>query len=605
MARPLHRLRRLARRALTLLHSPPTRLCYSSGYRFEVPGGLHDPDRAARVMSFLEHEGLLLSGRLHKPTPASFEELRLVHDDAYLERLQRPGGLDPLFGYRLPDPTEQAMLGVQREMTGGTIQALRKALAQRSAAANLGGGLHHAHRDRGQGFCAFNDLAVAIRVARREGFAGRVLVIDLDLHDGDGTRALFASDPSVHTYSVHNQPWDEAAAIESTSIALGSAVDDARYLRTLRDTLPDLLQRFAPDLVIYLAGTDPASDDLLGDWNISDDGMVERDQWVAGLALARNLPLVVTLGGGYGESSWRHSARFLAWLVSGRRFEPPTTEELVVDRLRDLVHDVSAADLRGDVEDEPLFDASDLFGSLGQTAAETRFLGYYSVSGIELGLERLGLLQRLRELGFAAPRVELELAPEPSHTLRIFGTPPRGDLLFELRAHRDRRTIPGAELLAIDWLLLQNPRAHFAPGRPALPGQTHPGLGLLRETMGTLVLMCERLHLDGIVFTPSHYHLAIQARGRMCFLDPAAEGVFDAIGAALAGQPLARATRLADAAALRDRASGERIGWKPAAMVAPVSVALETWFASDAYRAAVEAARPELDLDPVIAAEAS
>lgn len=605
MARPLGFVRRLVRRARVLLHRPAARLLYSAGYRFEVPGGLHDPQRAARVTSFLQHEGLLIARRLHRPVPATFDELRLVHDDAYLERLQLPGGLDPLFGYRLPDAAEQAMLAVQREMTGGTIQALRHALAHRSVAANLGGGLHHAHRDRGQGFCAFNDLAVAIRVARREGFSGRILVVDLDLHDGDGTRALFADDPSVHTYSVHNQPWDDAEALESTALALGSSVDDALYLRTLRETLPTLLRRFEPELVVYLAGADPAEDDLLGDWKISPEAMLERDRWVSERVFERSLPLVVTLGGGYGESSWRHSARFLAWLISGRRFEPPTTEELVVDHLRDLVHDVTAAELRGESEEEPLFDASDLIGGLGQAVAETRFLGYYSTSGIELGLERLGLLQRLRELGYPTPRLELELAPEPSQTLRIFGTPPRGDLLFELRAHRDRRTIPGAELLAIDWLLLQNPRARFAPGRPALPGQTHPGLGLLRETMATLVLVCERLHLDGIVFTPSHYHLASQARGRMCFLDPAAEGLFSAVTKALAGQPLARATRLADAAALRDRATGERVGWRPAAMVAPVSAALEAWFASDAYRMAAEAARPDLELDPVSAAAAS
>lgn len=587
-------LHRVMRRAQTLLHAPRVEVVFSPGYRFEVPGGLHDPRRAMRIRSFLRREGLLLGRRVHRPRPATFDELRLVHDDDYLERLQRPGGLEPLFGYRLPDGAEQAMLAVQREMTGGTLLALRRALASRAVAANLGGGLHHAHRDRGHGFCAFNDLAVAIHAVRRDGFAGRVLIVDLDLHDGDGTRSLFAEDATVHTYSVHNQPWSEARGIETTAIALGTDVDDGRYLATLRATLPDLFARFAPALVVYLAGADPATDDLLGDWKISERGMLERDRYVTELASTRHLPLVVTLGGGYGEASWRHSARFLAWLVSGLEIEPPTTEELLVDRFRDLVHHVSPRELRGDAEEEPLLTERDLFGGFGEIATETRFLGYYSASGLELGLERLGLLPRLRALGFAEPHLELELARPPSHTLRVFGDRSRRELLFELRARRDRRTVPGAELLAIDWLLLQNPRARFAPGRPPLPGQTHPGLGLLRETMAALVLVCDRLRLDGIVFTPSHYHLAIQARGQMRFLDPAAEGLFRAVVQALEGQPLARATLLADEGALRDIASGAVVRWQPAVMVLPVSSALKEWFASEAYAEAAATAQPTI-----------
>ena len=119
-------------------------------------------------------------------------------------------------------------------MTGGTLLAAQLARASGGIAVNLGGGFHHAHRDRGRGFCIFNDVAVAILAQRAHGFRGRILVIDLDLHDGDGTRTIFAADPTVHTYSVHNQNWDDRPAVETTVIPLGPGVDDARYMATLQ-----------------------------------------------------------------------------------------------------------------------------------------------------------------------------------------------------------------------------------------------------------------------------------------------------------------------------------------------------------------------------------
>ena len=563
-------------------------LVIAPGYRYALPGGLLDAERSTRIFSFLRHAGLVLRRRLHRPHPASFAELRAAHDDDYLERLQRPGALTPVVGFAIPDRAEQALLAVEREMTGGTILATRLARTSGGCAVNLGGGFHHAHRDRGRGFCILNDVAVAIRAQRALGFAGRILVVDLDLHDGDGTRSIFADDPTVHTYSVHNQNWDDRPAVETTVLPLGPGIDDAHYLATLSSTLPALFDRFRPELVIYLCGADPAADDALGDWRVSAAGMLERDQLVTGLARHRHLPLVVTLAGGYGDSAWRYLARYLSWLLSGRVLEPPTTEDLIIDRFRDLVQSFSVGELRGSADEEPLLTEADLGGGQGLASPETRLLGFYSLSGIELALERLGHMARLREIGFENPEVEFDFSAS-GQTLRIFGSRGRRELVLEMRLRRDRRTIPGEELLAIDWLLLQNPRARFTPARPALPGQTFPGLGMLRETMAATMLICDRLQLSGILVTPSHFHAVQQAHGQLRFLDPQREGLFRSFRKALEDLALGEATRAASAGRLRNTSTGETVRWPPSPMILPVKATLRQRLESPEYeRAAAE-----------------
>ncbi len=141
-------------------------------------------------------------------------------------------------------------------------------------------------------------------------------------------------------------------------------------------------------------------------------------------------------------------------------------------------------------------------------------------------LERSGFFDRLRDMGFAHPNLELHLE-EAGHTLRIFGDPAQRELLCELRLQRDRHTFGGFELLSVEWLLLQNPRGRFTPKRPALPGQKHPGLGLLDDVVALLIVACDRLHLDGLVFVPSQFHIAAYGRSHMKFVKPATQQRFE------------------------------------------------------------------------------
>ena len=174
-----------------------------------------DRARARKVLGHLDAEGWLAGGDIITPRRVSAHQLLRAHNASYLSKLDTPEGMARVFGVDgMPARDAEGYLEAQRWATGGTVEAARCALKMRGrggVVVNLGGGFHHAHRDHGHGFCAFNDVAVAIASLRAHGFAGRVLIVDLDLHHGDGTRRLFAADDRVVTCSIHAVPWDEGA----------------------------------------------------------------------------------------------------------------------------------------------------------------------------------------------------------------------------------------------------------------------------------------------------------------------------------------------------------------------------------------------------------
>ena len=605
----LQRLRRGRRRLGGWLRGPSLELVYSERYQLDLPG--NDALRGERILSALDSAGLLHPRAVHRAELAPFRELRRVHTDAYLDSLSRPDGLLEVFGLELPDhAVERAMAG-QRAMVGGTALASHLALSSGRLAANLGGGLHHAFAGKGERFCIFNDVAVAIAGLRAEGFAEPILVVDLDLHDDDGTRSIFAGDRSVHTFSVHNRTTTEIRGATATVVELGGSVDDATYLETIGRRLPSAFAAAQPALVFYLAGCDPAADDAIGDWRISPAGMLRRDRLVIELARRRErrVPVVILLAGGYGQHAWRYSARFFSSLrPGGQAIEPPTTAEVTLTRYRRLAGEPPAGepfapadrrmhrgkDRRAPVRrknrsapGDALWELSveDLLPNLGGPQRPRRLLGACSRQQLELMLERTGLLERLRQLGFPRPVLEFDLEHAGGETVRVLAGPDdRDELLAELRLRIDRRSAPGLAMLRIEWLLLQNPREPFTPARPRLPGQEHPGLGMLRDVIALLVVTCERLQLDGVLWVPAHFHTAAQGRRAGSFLDPEDEGTFRALERAVAGLPLPVAAFAVEQGRVIDDATGEPFVWRPMPVVVPVSDRLRRQLAGEEHQ---------------------
>ena len=265
-------------------------------------------------------DGTVRAADLIEPAPACLDDLRLVHTAEYLAALEA-GTLEPAAVRRIGVPWSPALWRRSRLAAQGTLEAARAALAD-GLAANLAGGTHHAFAGHGEGFCVLNDVAVAIRVLQRDSRLRRALVVDLDVHQGNGTAAIFEGDADVFTFSMHGERNYPARKMRSTlDVALADGTGDEEYLELLAGHLADILGRFAPEIVFYLAGVDPVRGDRYGRLALSDDGLRRRDRHVLETCRSRGLPVVVTIAGGYAPTPARtaelhahvfHEARRLA-----------------------------------------------------------------------------------------------------------------------------------------------------------------------------------------------------------------------------------------------------------------------------------------------------
>ena len=269
------------------------------------------PSKNAAVRDLLLARGDGVTWHMPDPMPRAWVEA--VHDPEYVAEVAEarvPSAKERRIGFAVtPLVARRAFV-----VPGGTYLAAR--LAENGGfAANTAGGSHHALADTGAGYCVFNDLAIAAVRLAEEG--RRVLVVDCDVHQGDGTASLTAGRVDVATYSIHAERNFPARKARSTlDVALPDGVDDDGYMAALDATLPAMIDDFAPDIILYQAGVDPWAGDRLGRLALTREGLVRRDRWVAGLARDRRLPIASTLGGGYGtdmaEIAERHVASILA-----------------------------------------------------------------------------------------------------------------------------------------------------------------------------------------------------------------------------------------------------------------------------------------------------
>lgn len=236
---------------------------------------------------------------LIEPDAASIEDLQRVHCRDYIARMHEGRATEAELR-RIGFPWSVAMVERSRRSSGGTIGALTSALRGDGVAVNLAGGTHHAAFDRGGGYCVFNDSVVAARHVQAAGLADRLLVVDLDVHQGDGTAALCAKDPTIHTFSMHAaRNYPAVKPPSDLDVALPDGTDDAAYLDLLDHHLPRAIAAARPDALIYLAGADPFEGDRLGFLKLSKAGLRERDQRVLDTCRQLGLPLSISMAGGY------------------------------------------------------------------------------------------------------------------------------------------------------------------------------------------------------------------------------------------------------------------------------------------------------------------
>jgi acetoin utilization deacetylase AcuC-like enzyme len=289
------------------------RLAWAAGYHADIGPHVFPLSKFERVREALVREGWAAPGDFHEPAPVSDEDALRVHTPRYWGRVLR--GFDALDEARLEMRYTPELAAAFRAMAGGSIHAARAAL-EHGFGANLGGGFHHAFPDHGEGFCMVHDVAIALRAAQAEGRVRKAVVVDTDVHQGNGTAAVFTGDPSVFTFSIHqerNYPTPKAAS--DLDVGLEDGVEGAEYLSLLGRHTHEILDREKPDLVAYVAGTDPYREDQLGGLCLSMEDIAARDRLVMEAARRRSIPLFVTFAGGYArriEDTVRMHARTVA-----------------------------------------------------------------------------------------------------------------------------------------------------------------------------------------------------------------------------------------------------------------------------------------------------
>jgi len=302
------------------------RVSYHDGYtvplpeRHPFPMGKFEALRE-RVVS----EGIVRAEDVIAPREADWADLLLVHTRDYLTRLA-DGTLTPAEVRRLGLPWSPALVRRSRLAVQGTINAAHLAL-QDGLAGNLAGGTHHAMPDHGEGFCVLNDVAIAVRVLQRAGWIRRALLVDLDVHQGNGNAAFFADRPDVYTLSLHgekNYPFRKPPS--SRDVPLPDGTGDDAYLAALAHHLPEALAEARPDLVVYLAGVDVLAGDRYGRLALTEAGLAARDRYVAETVHAARLPLCLVLSGGYARTPLQTAALHASAFREAKAVFEPTAD---------------------------------------------------------------------------------------------------------------------------------------------------------------------------------------------------------------------------------------------------------------------------------------
>ena len=276
----------------------PFKLIYDHRYDLNLGAHVFPSQKYRLVHDALLEQGIASKEDFQAPAPATDDDILLVHGNEYVHKL-KTNTLSQMEKLRLEIPWSKELIAACWLAAGGSILAGQCALAD-GFAANIGGGFHHAYPNHGEGFCAIHDVAVAIRRLQRDRTIETAMVIDTDVHHGNGTAAIFAADSSVFTFSIHqenNYPYPKPAS--NIDVDLQDGVDDQEYLGLLATNLQRAFKEFNPGLIFYVAGADPYREDQLGGLALTLDGLSRRDAMVFDYARGHNIPVAITLAGGY------------------------------------------------------------------------------------------------------------------------------------------------------------------------------------------------------------------------------------------------------------------------------------------------------------------
>ena len=289
-------------------------LVYSNHYQVNMGGAerLHSFDirKYAKIYLQLNTDGLIRPEDVFVPEPLDTEQILLVHTPELLKSLKDSVAIAcylevPAAALAPAEVLDAGVLSPFRYACGGTLLAARLAL-KHGVAINLGGGYHHAKPSAGEGFCVYNDLAIAVRALQKEGLARRVLIVDLDVHQGNGTSVCLGGDPSVFIFDMFEADIYPAHKEQvNLAVPLPPGTGDRQYLRLLAESLPQAIERAGPDLVLFQAGCDVLAGDPLARLELSEQGIVQRDAAVIDACAQRGIPVAMVLGGGYSDRAWR------------------------------------------------------------------------------------------------------------------------------------------------------------------------------------------------------------------------------------------------------------------------------------------------------------
>lgn len=280
---------------------PSPKLVYSKDYYVNIGQHVFPTIKYRLIYEKLINEKKLKPSDFVEPNPASDEDLLLVHAKEYVQKL-KSGTLSAAEIFTLELPYSKELIRASYLCVGGSILASQIAL-QEGIGIHIGGGFHHAFPDHGEGFCVFNDVAIGVKRMRKEKKIKKALIIDCDLHHGNGTAFIFSKDEDVFTFSIHqenNYPFFKPRS--NLDIGLRDRVRDDEYIGNLRKHIPKIISDFKPDLIIYVAGADPYREDMIGNLALSIEGLKKRDRFVFDTAKNFGVPIACVLAGGYAQN---------------------------------------------------------------------------------------------------------------------------------------------------------------------------------------------------------------------------------------------------------------------------------------------------------------